>query len=88
MTTKKFPRVRTMAGLRQQLKRGNNEFCILLGGGGLASSKQIELCKDGSIAVFSGVDGTWNKFKDEKELADWTNIPLAMKRGAFVVDTR
>jgi len=78
-------KIKNCAALRHAINRGQHEFAILLAGGSIRSSKDIELDDRGNFDVLNFVDGS-RQFLTGRQLYTHSNIGEAMRKGAFIAD--
>jgi len=73
-------KVKSINHLKSLCLKGKREFCITLKGGLL--SRKIVDYDDGFFFIENLIDGSAEELQ-ESEIAELTNIPEAIKKGAF-----
>ena len=76
--------VESIQDLREILNSGKYEYYILLAGGVVRSSKDLEMLNDGRFKIFNYVDDS-EQVLTEKELYTQSNIGKAIDNRALIV---
>jgi hypothetical protein len=71
--------------LRRAIARGQYDYAILLAGGAVRSSKNIETDGEGRFTVWNLIDDT-QQFLTGRELYTQSNLGEARRKGAFIED--
>ena len=74
--------VKDITHLRELIKQGEEEYCILLNFG-IRSSKTIKIQKNGRFWIYNFIDDTLEHLT-EKELWTKSNIGRAIDTGCFI----